>query len=376
MSTLQTIRLTVPSIDEDDVQAVSAVLRSGFLVQGPKVAAFEETFARYVGTQFCVATTNCTEALFLSLLALGIGRGDKVAVCTYSWPATANAALLVGAEPVFVDVDPQNFNMNPEALREVLRADSAIRAVIPVHTFGNPADMKAILHVAAERSAHVVEDAACALGTELGSTRAGAFGVTGCFSLHPRKAITTGEGGMITTNDAALVRKMRVARNHGMAPDSPTVEFVDAGHNLRMTEFQAALGLSQFTKLERIIAARRAGAAYYNKRFAGTPVGIPFVAEGARHVYQSYVTLLPKGDPSLRARVVTELRERGIETTLGTYHMPLIKFYRERDGYKAGQFPVTDDIASRTLTLPLYEGLSAADQDRVADTLLDVLRRS
>ena len=376
MTTAETIRITVPSIDEDDIKAVSDVLRSGFLVQGPKVAAFEETFAKYVGTKYCVATTNCTEALFLSLLAMGIGRGDKVAVCTYSWPATANAALLVGAEPVFVDVDAKTFNLDPGALREVLKADKTIKAVIPVHTFGNPADMPAIMKVAEEFGAQVVEDAACALGTEFGKTRAGAFGTTGCFSLHPRKAITTGEGGMITTNDETLVRKMRVSRNHGMAPDSPTVEFVDAGHNLRMTEFQAALGLSQFTKLERIIGARQAGARHYDKRLAGTSVAPPFVADGTRHVYQSYVTLLPKGQPDLRTRVVTEMRERGIETTLGTYHMPLIKFYRERDGYKAGQFPVTDDIATRTLTLPLYEGLTQAQQDRVIDTLLDIVGRS
>jgi dTDP-4-amino-4,6-dideoxygalactose transaminase len=372
MSTPETIRITVPSIDEDDVQAVAAVLRSGFLVQGPKVAEFERLFANYVGTEHCVATTNCTEALFLSLLGMGIGRGDKVAVCTYSWPATANAAILVGAEPVFVDIEANTFNMRPDALAAALKSDPAIRAVIPVHTFGNPADMAALLDVC--KDIPLVEDAACGLGTELNGKRAGSFGRTGCFSLHPRKAITTGEGGMITTNDADLARKMRAHRNHGMAPDAPRVEFVEAGHNLRMTEFQAALGLSQFTKLERIIAARTAGAKYYDERLRGTDVTPPAIQPGGRHVYQSYVTLLPKGE-GLRDRVIAHMKEAGIETTLGTYHMPAIKYYRERHGDTRGRFPVSEDISARTLTLPLYEGLGVTAQARVVDTLLDAVKR-
>jgi perosamine synthetase len=375
------IRITVPSIDEDDIAAVAAVLRSGFLVQGPKVAEFENLFASYVGSKFAVATTNCTEALFLSLLALKVGplaaaggsSKDKVAVCTYSWPATANAAILVGAEPVFVEVDPNTFNMDPAALDAVLSGPSGkeIKAVIPVHTFGGPADMLGLAAVCKKHGVPMVEDDACALGTEVGGKRAGSFGATGCFSLHPRKAITTGEGGMITTDDENIANHMRVMRNHGMAVNSPKIEFVEAGHNLRMTEFQAALGISQFGKLERIIGARRAGASHYDSLFAGSSVQAPQVMAGGKHVYQSYVVLLPKG--TNRDQVITTMRERGVETTLGTYHMPLIKLYRERYGFKPGMFPVTDDLSARTLTLPLYEGLLPESREMIAKTLLAVL---
>jgi perosamine synthetase len=368
------IRITVPSIDEADIAAVSEVLRSGFLVQGAKVAEFEQLFANYVGSRYAVATTNCTEALFLSLLALGVGNGDKVAVCTYSWPATANAALLVGAEPVFVDVDEATYNMDPVALDAVLGGPSGkqVKAIIPVHTFGGPLDMNALLTVANKYGVPVVEDDACALGTEIKGKRAGSFGRLGCFSLHPRKAITTGEGGMITTDDVSLVNHMKAMRNHGMAPDSPKIEFVVAGHNLRMTEFQAALGISQFGKLERIISARREGAAHYDSLFAGTRITAPQVMPGGKHVYQSYVVKVPEGAD--RDSIITQMRERGIETTLGTYHMPLIKLYRERYGFKPGMFPATDRVAARTLTLPLYEGLPAEARTRIAQSLLDLVK--
>src|SRR5207247_11463067 len=186
------IRLAVPSLDEDDFLAVRQVLATGFLVQGPHVAALEAEFADYLGVTHAIAVSNCTAALHLSLLALGVGPGHRVAVTAYSWPATANVIILCGAEPVFVDIDLDTYNMAPAALEQVLEQQS-VKAIMPVHTFGNMADMPRILEIAEKHRLPVIEDAACALGSEMHGRKAGSWGVLGCFSFHPRKAITTGE---------------------------------------------------------------------------------------------------------------------------------------------------------------------------------------
>ena len=365
------IRLAVPTIEDDDIQAVVEVLRSGFLVAGPKVKAFEEAYAAYVGVKHCVAVTNCTCALYLSLLALGIGAGDKVAVCTYSWPATANAIRMVGADPVFVEIEANTFNMDPTALEATLAKTPGVKAVMPVHTFGGAANIVRIVDIATAAKLPVIEDAACALGTEQNGRRAGAFGTLGCFSLHPRKAITTGEGGMVTTNDAELARSIRMLRNHGQDPDAGRPDFVTFGHNLRMTDFQAAMGLTQLAKLERIVEARVAGAMRYGRLLEGTNVRPPVALPGTRHVYQSYVVLLPPELHGKRDEVIEAMRRREIETTLGTYHMPLIRYYRSWGNFSPGDFPTTDDVAARALTLPLYESLTEAMQRRVVEALVE-----
>lgn len=363
------IRLTIPSIDEDDLQTVRDTLASGFLVQGPRVAAFEQAVAEYVGTSYAIAVSNCTAALHLALVALGVGPGDRVAVPTYSWPATANVVALCGAEPVFVEIVPDTYNMSPVVLEETLKR-TKVKAVVPVHAFGGSADMPRLVEIAARHEAQVIEDAACALGADLAGRRAGAWGVMGCFSFHPRKAITTGEGGMITTDDAALARTLRALRNHGQDPDAPTPDFVLPGYNLRLTEFQAALGSSQMKKLERIIAGRRVQAQNYGSLLRGRDIETPAALADSRHVYQSYVVLLPSDLASRRTEIIAALKSQGIETTIGTYHLPLTTYFRTQGGYVAGDFPVTDDIASRAMSLPLFEGLIEEQQRRVTQALL------
>lgn len=366
------IRLTVPSIDEDDLKAVRDVLESGFLVQGPRVAEFEQSIANYVGTTYAVAVSNCTAALHLSLLAIGVGPGDWVAVPTYSWPATVNVVVLSGAKPVFVDIEPDTFNMSPDALETSLSSQQ-VKAVIPVHTFGGIADMKRINAIAAKYGAIVIEDAACAIGASLAERAAGTWGTMGCFSFHPRKALTTGEGGMITTNDPQLVRSMRALRNHGQDPDAPKPDFILPGYNLRLTEFQAALGLTQLQKLDRIIAKRQVLVHTYNSLLDGTELRPPTLLPESNHVYQSYVVLLPGEIASKRSEIIADLKNRGVETTIGTYHLPMTRYFREQGGYKRGDFPVADDISERSLTLPLYDGLTTADQELVISELLEVL---
>ena len=367
------IRLAIPSIEEDDLQAVREALASGFLVQGPRVAAFEQTVADYVGTRHAVAVSNCTAALLLALMAIEVGPGDSVAVTTYSWPATANVIALCGAEPVFVEIEPGTFNMDPRALAETMQR-TTVTAILPVHTFGGMADMSKITKVAEQYGVPVIEDAACALGAEIEGRRAGTWGLMGCFSFHPRKAITTGEGGIVTTDDARLVRRLRMLRNHGLDPEAPAPDFVLPGHNMRMTEFQAALGSTQMQKVERIIASRRSQAARYDRLFESTEIVPSSALPDSRHVYQSYVALLPQKVSPRRSEIIAALKAQGIETTIGTYHLPLTTYFRNRGGYSTGDFPVTDDVAARAISLPLFEALTSEQQEQVATELLQLVK--
>jgi dTDP-4-amino-4,6-dideoxygalactose transaminase len=364
------IRLAAPDIGADDIEAVAAVLRSGYLVQGERVRAFEERVAGFVGARHAIAVSNCTAALHLSLMALGIGPGDGVAVTTYSWPATANVIVLCGAEPVFVDIEANGFTMDPRALATTLERADRIKAVLPVHTFGGMADMQRILEIATHYDVPVVEDAACALGARCDARFAGTMGRVGCFSFHPRKAITTGEGGMIVTDDDDVAHRLRVLRNHGQDPDAASPDFIGPGYNCRLTDVQGALGVTQMAKLDRIIAARRTMASCYDTLFAGTPVRPPIALPGVWHVYQTYAVLLPEQAAPYRAEIIATLRARDIEVNIGTHHMPLIRYLRERYGFTAGDFPVSDEVAARIVALPLHSGLSDADQELVAAELL------
>jgi perosamine synthetase len=374
------IRLVIPSIEQDDLQAVREVLTSGYLVQGPRVAAFEQAIADYVGTRYAVAVSNCTAALHLALLALDTRPGDLVIVTAYSFVATANVIELCGARPVFVDIQADTFNLDPNCLEETLdrlmaNSDTArrVKAILPVHTFGQMADMPTILEMAEQYDLPVIEDAACALGATLRGRQAGTWGVMGCFSFHPRKAITTGEGGIVVTNDAALACRLRALRNHGLDPDAPSPDFIMPGFNYRMTEFQAALGLTQMAKLDRTITARRRLAVHYNELLQDMPVQTPAVAPGSQPVYQSYVVLLPEKTSAYRTGIITRLKQQGIETTIGTWHMPMTTYFRSRYGYAVGDWPAADQVFARSLTLPLYKGLSEEEQGQVVHRLQEAM---
>ncbi len=371
------VRLTIPTIEEDDLQAVREVLSSGYLVQGQRVAAFELAVADYVGTKYAVTVSSCTAALHLALLAIDVRAGDLVLVTSYSWISTANVIELCGAQPVFVDIRPDTFNMDPNCLEAVLQQlmgvpDTArrVKAILPVHTFGQMADMPEILELVNRYKLPVIEDAACALGATLHGRQAGIWGCMGCFSFHPRKTITTGEGGIIATNDYGLARRLRALRNHGQDPEASSPEFIMPGFNYRMTEFQAALGISQMTKVDRIIASRRRMASNYNKLLSGTPVQAPIVSEGSRPVYQSYVVLLPEYMTSHRQTIIEQLREDRVETTIGTWNMPMTSYFRSRYGYRTGDFPMADQVFTRSLCLPLHENISSQEQQYVTDNLV------
>jgi dTDP-4-amino-4,6-dideoxygalactose transaminase len=374
------IRLTVPSIGQEDLAAVRQVLESGYLVQGKNVATFEESVAQHVGAPEAIAVSNCTAALHLALLALNVGPGDIVLVTAYSWIATANVIEVCGARPEFVDITPDTFNMDPAKLEQALvrlmsNAATArcVKAILPVHAFGQMADMSSILALADRWQIPVIEDAACALGASWQGRPAGAWGRMGCFSFHPRKAITTGEGGIITTNDKALAARLRALRNHGLDPNSAAMDFILPGLNYRLTDFQGAMGVTQMAKLDRIIEARRARAEIYDQLLANTEIRSPVVLPGNRHVYQSYVVILPAQQAARRQGMIAALKEDGVETTIGTWHMPLTSFFRSKYRYILGDFPVCDTVFARALTLPLHEQLTEQDQNYVVASLLRLI---
>jgi dTDP-4-amino-4,6-dideoxygalactose transaminase len=367
------IPLARPDITEEDIAAVAAVLRTGQLIQGQRVAEFEQSVSRVVGGGEVVAVSNGTAALHLTLLAAGIRDGDEVAVPTFSWPATANAVVMSGARPVFVDIERRTFGMDAEALAKVVLRSPRLRAVIPVHAFGHMADMNAIVHAVDGRDIMIIEDAACALGASRDGVAAGARGNAGCFSFHPRKAATTGEGGAVRTAEPGLAAELRRLRNHGIESGTRPPDFVTAGLNNRMTEFQAALGVSQLNRYADLVRARRDRAAVYDELLADMPVETPAPVSADAHVYQAYVVMLEREAATRRTSIIEEMRNAGVETSIGTYHIPLLTHYRRTLGHGPGDFPVGEDIAARALALPLSTSLTAGEQEFVCDTLHRVL---
>lgn len=374
------IKLTIPSIEVDDLAAVKEVLDSGSLVQGERVAAFEKVVADYVGTMHAVAVSNCTSALHISLLALNVRPGDLVIVAAYSWLSTANVIELCGAQPVFVDIRPDTFNMDPNCLEVTLNRLMSInetrrrvKAILPVHTFGQIADMPEIQDLANRYNLPVIEDAACALGAALHGKQAGSWGILGCFSFHPRKTITTGEGGIITTNDPQLARKLRALRNHGLDPDSLTLEFIMPGYNYRMTEFQAAMGITQMNKLDRIISNRRKLAESYNQLLEGVTLQTPYLSSGSLPVYQSYVVLLPENLKTKREKIINYLRKKKIETTIGTWNMPMTKYFSVKYNYQSIDFPKTQKVSNLSVTLPMYEFMTRNEQQIVIEEINNIV---
>jgi perosamine synthetase len=365
------IRLGSPSIGAEEAEAISQVLQTGFLVQGERVRAFESQIAAASRTSDAVVVSSGTAALHVALLAGGVGPGDLVAVPTYSWPATANAVGLCGAQPVFVDIEQGTFNMDPERLADTMRPLGRVKAIMPVHAFGGMADMPAILDVATRHDAYVIEDAACALGACLQGKPAGAWGMLGWFSFHPRKVITTGEGGAVTTSQPELARRLRTLRNHGLDPLSSTPDFVTPGFNYRLTEFQAAMGLVQMERLSELVGYRRRAAEEYDRLLEGTGIRKPLALEASAHVYQAYVVLLPRAAADRQPQIISRLRSRSIEVGIGTYHIPLTRYWAQQGGHAKGDFPVTDDVAGRAIALPMHSKITIDEQLRVVAALLE-----
>lgn len=347
------ISIAKPLIGDEEKQAVLEVLDSGILAQGPRVKAFEQAFAEMCGARHAVATSSGTTALHVALLANGIGPGDEVITTPFTFIASANSILYVGARPVFVDIDPATFNIDPAQIKAAIT--SRTKAIMPVHLFGLVCDMEPIMALARERDLVVIEDACQAHGAEYRDQRAGSFG-TGCFSLYPTKNITSAEGGMITLDDDEVAEQCRVIRQHGMRRRYYHDEM---GFNFRMTDVHAAIGLAQLQKLERFNAARIANGHFLSEHLVG--VTTPVTPEGYRHVFHQYTLRVGDGR---RDEVLKRLGEKGIGT--GVYYpVPVHKqqVYIEQ-GYK-GTFPEAERAAAAVLSLPVHPGLSSDDLESI-----------
>jgi perosamine synthetase len=353
------IRLAQPDVGDAELAAVAEVIASGQLTMGPKVAEFERRIAAACGVGEAVALSSGTAALHVALLALGIGPGDEVVVPAYTFPATANAVELCGARAVLADVDPETFNVDPARLDDTLTPRT--RAVLVVHLFGRPAAWSAIREVVPAGVA-LVEDAAGALGAAYRGTPCGALGVMGCLSFHPRKIVTTGEGGAITTDEPELADAARRLRHHGIEPHGD-FEIAAPGLNYRLPDVLCALGIPQLDRLDELLRERSRVAALYTERLAGL-VATPAAAEGDRHGWQAYVVSLERRDEALRA-----LRAAGIEAQIGTHALHRLGAYRDR-----GPFPGADRAYERALALPLATSLSEEEVDRVVAALAPFAR--
>lgn len=351
------VRLVSPVLGRAELRAVAQVVRSGQLAQGPRVEEFEAAFAVMCGVRQAVAVNSGTAALMLSLLAHGVGPGDEVITSPFTFVATANAVLMTGARPVFVDVREEDFNIDPELISE--RITPRTKALLPVHLYGQPCQMDRITDIGAQHGLAVIEDSCQAHGAEWRSRKVGSFG-TGCFSFYPTKNMTTGEGGMITTDDDQIAEQARLLRNHG---SSSPYHHPELGYNFRMTEVAAAMGLVQLQKLPTFTRKRRLHAAYYTERLRG--VIPPGEAEQALHVYHQYTVRIPEDRDTLQAR----LAEEGIGTAI-YYPTPLHlqPLYQEKLGYR-DSLPVAERLSREVLSLPVYPGLRADERRRVAEAV-------
>lgn len=348
------IRLARPDVGEAELALVAEVLASGQLTMGPRVAAFEQALATTVGTAHAVAVSTGTAALHLALLALGVGPGDEVVVPAYTFPATANAVELCGARAVLADVDPDTFLVDPA--RVVDAVTPRTRVVIAVHLFGRPVDWRA-LETATPPEVTLLEDAAGALGARYRGTPCGALGLAGCLSFHPRKIVTTGEGGAVTTDHEEIAEAVRRLRHHGIAPHG-AFDIAAPGFNYRLPDVLCALGIPQLARLEQLLRARERVAGWYAERLEHL-VGTPGVADGDRHGWQAYVVRLERRDEALAA-----LRAQGIEAQIGTYALHRLSAYRDR-----GRFPGAERAFERALALPFAATTTEAEVDRVCAAL-------
>ena len=371
------IQIAQPCTGDEEWQALREPLATGWLTQGPKVAEFQRRFAARHQVTHALAATSCTTALHLILAAMEIGPGDEVIVPAFTWVATANVVVYCGATPVFADVIPDTYNLDPGEVARKLT--SRTKAVIAVHLFGLCADIDAIARAAP--GIPIIEDAACAAGSAYRDRPAGSLGYAAAFSFHPRKSITTGEGGMVTTNDAALAERVDILRNHG-ASVSEEQRHHDArpylmadynllGFNYRMTDLQGAVGVVQLAKLDRFIDARQRWAEFYWRELASIPwLRLPSVPEGSRHGWQSFVGYVDEAKaPMSRNEMMGRLHAAGISTRPGTHAVHMLGYYRDKLGTRPDDCPAARDCDHFSMAIPLHNRMSEADYRYVVGQL-------
>jgi perosamine synthetase len=377
------MNLTEPSFDETEIEMLRACLSSKWVTQGPLTERFERLVAERHQVKHALACTSCTAALHLATLALKLGPGDEVVVPAFTWVTSAHAAEYVGAKAVFADIDLATYNIDPRALEAAITPKT--KAIVAVHLFGLAAPMDEIRSIANRRGLAVIEDAACAIGTTYKNTLVGGIGDIGCFSFHPRKAVTTGEGGAVTTNRDDLAALVRSQRNHGATglPDASVEDhgpwtmatFDNLGFNLRLSDIQAAVGVAQMAKLDRLLAERRRLGHRYSELLAGNnAIGLPSGGDLAGHSFQSYVIRILEGGRTRRNQIMAALAAQQIQTRPGTHAVHRLGYYRKKYGLRPEQFPNASAAEDTTITLPVFAGMKESEQQSVVSAIASALR--
>jgi len=364
----RTIPIAKPVLGREELEAVRRVFGSGVLVQGERIRLFEKEFAEYIGVKHAVALANGTLALDTALKALRIGPGDEVVTSAFSFIASSNCVLFQGAKPVFADIDPRSFNIDPSDVAEKITAKT--RAIIPVHLFGQPAEMNALKEIAEDNGIALVEDAAQAHGAEYKGLKVGGFGDIGCFSFYATKNMTTGEGGMITTNNSELAGKARLLRDHG---DAGKYHHIILGYNYRMSEASAAVGSVQLRKLDKSNERRRENAEALTKEIKKIHgLKPPYVRDDVRHVFYQYVVRVEEDYPMQRDKLAERLRKKGVGVAVH-YPTPVYgqTLYKEL-GYGKTLCPVAEDTCKRVLSLPVHPSVTKEDITYIVDVLKEV----
>jgi dTDP-4-amino-4,6-dideoxygalactose transaminase len=356
------MKLTIPAIDDNELNAVKEVLDSGYLTMGPKTEAFERAVAEYTGAKYAIATTSATTALHLSLVALDIGKGDEVIVPSFTFPATVNVIIQQEATPVLADIDLETFNISAESLKE--KVTSKTKAIMPVHLFGLSADMDPVMGIASENKLMIIEDAACALGSLYKGKHCGAIGTIGCFSFHPRKIITTGEGGMVITNNPEIAERARRLKQHGGMRTNNRFSFIEPGFNYRMSDINAAIGISQMKKIDWIIEKRREMARRLTEGLSDIKeIILPSEPSWAYHTYQTYAIIL--NDRLDRDLFIQRLQHQGIEAVIGTYALHMERYIQGMFGYTDDDLPNSKKAFRQSVAIPLYPQMKGEEADRL-----------
>lgn len=364
--------------DKEDVALVSGAIKRGmFWATGPNIEEFEKKISAHVGTKYCVTLNSGTSALHAALIAYGIGEGDEVIVPSFTFIATANAPLFVGAKPIFADIEEKTYGLDPEDVKRKITKKT--KAIIPVHYGGCPCLIRELREIADDKGILLIEDAAEAFGARIGNKKVGTFGDAGVLSFCANKIITTGEGGAIVTDSREIHEKSKLIRSHGRLEtadyftSAEYMDYVELGYNFRMSNITAALGISQLKKIDKIIGMRRKNVKYLTKKLAEVgEVEPPLQPKDYFHVYQMYTIKLRSGD---RDSLSKYLAEKGVTTKVFFHPVHLTKFYRNKFGYRDGELPSTEDLSKRVLTLPMYPDLTKRGMDFIADKIHDFFEK-